>query len=93
MAKLNWSGDTSKGSPYHGLRQAGLSHNEAVAKLGMDEIDLAAEREGASIERSSEVRVKKHSKAPKIKPVDSRTLDESFDRHYGYGGYTARRED
>lgn len=93
MAKLNWTGDTSKNSPYFNLRQAGLSHNEAVARLGIDSIDLEAEREGASIQRSSEVRVKKSSKKPKIGPVNSRTLDNSFSERYGYSGYTARKEE
>jgi len=59
----------------------------------LDRFDEEAEREGASIEKSSEVRPKKTAKKPKIKAVDSRTLDESFDRHYGYSGYTAKKED
>jgi len=58
----------------------------------LDEFDLEAEREGKSIQRSSEVRVKKSSKKPKIKPVDARTLDEEFDAHYG-SGYTSRGEE
>jgi len=59
----------------------------------VDEIDLAAEREGQSIKKSSERRVKKVGKKPKITPVNARMLDDEFDRHYGHSGYTARRED
>ena len=55
----------------------------------MDAIDLEAEREGASIQKSNEVRVKRSSKKPKIGPVDSRTLDKSFVDRYGNSGYTA----
>ena len=57
----------------------------------LDAIDLEAEREGSAIKKSSEVRVKKASKKPKVKPVDSRMLDELFFEHYGYSGYTARK--
>lgn len=93
MVKIKWNGDTSKNSPYFNLRQAGLSHNEAVGKLGMDSIDLEAEREGQSIKKASEVRVKKSSKKPKVGPINSGTLDESFFERYGYSGYTAKKEE
>lgn len=57
----------------------------------MDAIDLEAEREGQSIKKASEVRVKRTNKKPKVGPVDSRTLDDSFFEHYGYSGYTVKR--
>lgn len=93
MAKIKWNGDTSKNSPYFNLRQAGLSHNEVVARLGVDAMDLEAEREGSAIRSASEVRVKKSSKKPKIGSVNSETLDNSFYKHYGYSGYVAKKEE
>ena len=56
----------------------------------MDEFDLAAEREGQSIKKASETRVKKSSKKPKVGPVSSRTLDKSFVDRYGDSGYAAK---
>ena len=59
----------------------------------MDKFDLEAEREGESIKKASETRVKKAGKKPKVGPVDSRTLDKSFVDRYGDSGYVAREED
>jgi hypothetical protein len=56
----------------------------------MDTLDLEAEREGQSIKKASEVRVKKSSKKPKVGTVNSGTLDESFFGRYGNSGYTAK---
>jgi len=57
----------------------------------MNAIDLEAEREGQSIKKASETRVKKSSKKPKVGPVGSRTLDKSFVDRYGNSGYTAKK--
>jgi len=59
----------------------------------MDEFDLEAEREGLSIKKASETRVKNAGKKPKVGPVDSRTLDKSFNERYGDSRYVARNED
>ena len=95
MAKRRviWNGDTSSGSPYFRLRQEGLSHNEAVARLNLDPIDLEAEREGSAIRKANESRVRKASKKAKVKSVDSNTLDKAFFNHYGYNGYTSRSKE
>ena len=58
----------------------------------LDAMDLEAAREGKSIQKASETRVKKSSKKPKIGPVNSKTLDDSFFERYGYSGYTAKKE-
>lgn len=58
----------------------------------LDVMDLEAEKEGQSIKRSSEVRVKRTGKKPKINPVNARMMDDEFDARYGYG-YEARKAD
>ena len=59
----------------------------------MDEFDLAAAREGESIKKASETRVRKAGKKPNVGPVDSRTLDKSFVDRYGDSGYEAKGEE
>jgi hypothetical protein len=60
--------------------------------MDKNKIDEEAEREGIALERVREFQAKKPSKKLKAKPVTTKVLDESFFDHYGYGGYTSKKE-
>ena len=57
----------------------------------MDAMDLEAEREGSAIKKSNENREENHGKKIKVRSVDSKILDKTFNDNIGCD-YVSKRD-